>query len=107
MSDIQPWVPEQSWDAAVSLGPHLKAGTLSISTELLDDYSLSSKVVENMMVDLMHDMFDTMKNGPKLGPGRNELWKIQRPGRVRRNILSNLADVMPGKRPGKFVRAKT
>ena len=109
--DIRPaadWLQEQASDVPWTdrLGSHLKAGTLSIGMEIMDDYSLSSKALGEMMANAMQDIADTMTHGPKLGPGRNELWEIQRPERVRRNILSNLAYVMPGKRPGRFVRAQ-
>jgi len=42
--------------------------------------------------------------GPLHGPDKNDLWKIQRKAMAREELLEYLDDLMPGKRPGRFIR---
>lgn len=51
----------------------------------------------------LREMEMTRLHGPLLGPGRNELWRIEAPARRRRQIRANVQSVMPGKRAGLFI----
>ena len=63
-------------------------------------------VSPELLADVDRTMFASSFVFRAHAPEEIAQWEAGRPERVRRNILWNLADVMPGKRPGRFVRAR-
>lgn len=52
----------------------------------------------------LHEQFKDCLYGERLGPGQRELWPILKPQWQRARLRTEVLAMMPGKRPGKFVR---
>lgn len=87
--------------------------TLPVTTEIIVDMASLAAAHERRMRAWFADLAEQMRldaqfgRGTAHGPGRAELWEINRPHRVRRNIRRNLADSGWTKQPGRFVPAST
>lgn len=81
------------------------ATTIMVGGEVFETNPISVRM-ENIWADMWHEMEMTRLHGPLLGPGRNELWRIEAPIRRRQRIRDHAFALMRGKRPGRFVHAR-
>ena len=65
----------------------------------------------NVMADAMRAMWDAQQEyelnghiGPLYKPDRNDLLAIERKAYARERLSERLDELMPGKRPGRFIR---
>jgi hypothetical protein len=68
---------------------HVIAGYISVSEEMMREAQQLRDIIHEAELDLIL--------GPRYGPGRAELWDIERPARLR-------ADLAPGHPAGRYRR---
>lgn len=84
-------------------GPTKLATTIMVGDELFETNPITV-MLEDMMRAAFIEMEMTRLHGPLLGPGPIELWRILEPQRRRQRLRNEALALMPGKRPGRFLR---
>ena len=72
------------------------AHRIDVSNELLCDHTPALDNQRKAALEAIH--------GPTHGPGRNEYYRIQMAMYRRRDIRQQVAELVPGLHPGKFIR---
>lgn len=78
---------------------------IPIATELLSTADAFRAALDAEMESMLRAIHADAQLTLAERSARLAQWDAERPQRVRRNILANLADAMPGKRHGAFTRA--
>ena len=84
-----------------------KVTWLPISPQLAAEASAFRAVLDaemELMERELHEWTLDQRDGPRFGPGRNEYDRIMAPIRKRQALRAHAFALMPGKRPGQFVR---
>lgn len=82
--------------AKIDVGPQM--------WNLIRESQAVSRLIDQAITDDMNAMFDDWRDGPRLGPDRRDYDRIMEPSRRRQRIRARAQELMPGKRPGRFVR---
>lgn len=86
---------------------HQKSIPFQVSPEVGAEMSAFQRALDAEMNHWEQDMidyYDDMLYGPRFGPDRRMLNEMLAPARRRARLRAEVADKMPGKRAGRFVR---
>lgn len=78
--------------------------TIPVSAQLMTGADSFRAALDAEMESIMRGIAAMAKLTPDEIAARLAQWDAERPQRVRRNILTNVATAMPGRRHGTFVR---